>query len=1251
MVGGRCIYTGTKFRSSYSQCDLEAYIMLFVCEICFESFQDEILYFAHKELFHNSGEASSNDYEMYREGYIEEEISTALPRADGSVIRYAPRQDGKRTDPPVELQETVNNNTRDENVLTIELTGQALAQSSVRLYQIKNRFNFDILEFLKRSNLLIKQKIADELGRMHFLKFGLIIDTQFVNVENEVSQRGFITRNRTVMESSNVNDMIEECFQELILKITEHEARGSGWSLLLANTLHLRLHKHGYGIRGSSYISLPSKIANTKACINVKNNDNQCFRYAMLCKFVGDNAFRPGVHYEEVRNRYNFTGLEYPVSLDGIKYFEKKNPRVSVNVYGLDGENVYPIKVCDEEFQDHTDLLLIKRDQISHYVYIKDFNKLIVRQLTKDRHRITVCKRCLCFTRKLRNKNWLLEHNLLCKNHTPVKVVLPTKERDVLKFTNTNYQYQIPIVIYADFEASLLPIDPAESNSETRIKYQKHEPNSFCLLLKSTLSNEHLKRFNLPTEPILYRGKKASSRFVKTLYSIISKVEVLYKKKEPMLPLSQNQEITYRLQTLCYICKNEFTADNHKVRDHDHLTGLFRGGACNSCNINYKLPKFVPVVLHNLSGYDAHFIIPHLGKDKGAIDVLANTHENFISFSKKVGGMKLRFIDSYRFMPSSLLNLSLNLPVASLIETKRIVPDNKLQLVMRKGVFCYDYVDSLDKFQETCIPPKELFYSKLIEEDISEEDYNHACKVWNELGIRSLGEYSDFYVTLDVTLLCDVIEEFRKTCMNAHQLDPLHFYTSPGLSWQAMLKMTKCELKLLTDIDMLLMVESAIRGGITQSVKRYVKANNKHLHDYVSTEDSIYLGYFDANNLYGWAMCKPLPYDEFEWYDPSLLPDILSIPKEGDRGYIMEVDLVYPEEKHDFHYDFPFLPKNEIPPNGKYNKLLLTLSNKHRYVAHFWTIQQAVSMGLKLTKIHRVLRFKQSCWLKPYIDYNTARRAQAANAFEKDFHKNQVNSIFGKTLQNCRKYKNIRLVNDAKKHEKLVAKPNYKTSIIINENLVAVAMNKTKVKMNRPLYVGMSILDISKTLMYDFHYNKMVKYYGRDNIGIAYTDTDSFIYWIKTSDMYEDLKHFPYANDFDFSDYPKSHPNYYDKNKKVLGKFKDETNGVPLKEIVALMSKVYALKLQTQESCEIKKAKGLKTLYVKKNLTFEDYKQCLFEGKTYRATFNSIRSFNHQIYSITETKKALSSHDDKRHILRDGVNTLPHGHYSLKMIE
>lgn len=1239
---------------------------MYSCSICGDSYNDELLYSIHYEIMHNTKpeQLMDEDLDISSLPYAETEsrpVRQMQPIPRDSVIRHQPASSLEKSRPSV-----IRYAPPQQNHLHVRVLAEALPGSIVRHFVIDNNVELDLNLFLSKCKPLLLDTLNKELHRLNFIKFGIVLDSTFTNIANETSQRGFITKNKSIFATSDLDALLDECLEDLLHKIEEHQGRGSGWTLLSANSIDLRVHKHGFGDRGSSYIPLPKKISHTHSCINVRNEDNECFRYAMTSKFLRDEANndRPSRRYNLLANSYNFAGVVYPVSLNDIRRFERNNPGVSVNVFGLDDRhNVYPLKIVPAELRDHTDLLLLKNNTICHYVYIKNFNALVARQMTKFKSGITVCKRCFCFTSKCANRGgslWLIEHLRLCNKQTPVSIRLPTRGNDTISFNKTSQQYPIPIVVYADFETSLIPLEVSETNTASRQKYQKHEPNSYCLLLKSNLSEDHLEYYGLTSRPKVYRGENAASKFVDDLYVIARKVHTLYNYIVPMEDLDENQEEQHNSASRCYLCENPFTDVNGKVRDHDHLTGYYRGAACNSCNINYKLPNFIPIILHNLSGFDAHFIIPQLGRDTGSIDVLATTTERFISFSKKVGRMKLRFVDSFRFMPSSLSKLSSNLQRQDLVETKKLVAENQLDLVLRKGVFPYDYIDSLAKFEETSLPPATRFYNKLCDSEISEEDYQHACRVWDELGFTTLGHYSDFYVTLDVTLLCDVMEEFRNTCMVAYGLDPLHSYTSPGLAWQAMLKETKCTIDLLTDIDMILMIESGVRGGLTQCVTRYVKANNQHLPNFDESQESVYLGYFDANNLYGWAMSMPLPSGGFEWVDPNSLGDILEISKEGEVGYILECDFEYLDSLHEHHYDLPLLAKNEVPPNGKHQKLMLTLENKSRYVAHYWVVQQAIQLGLCLTKIHRVIKFSQSCWLKPYIDSNTARRAASTTSFQKDFFKLMNNSIFGKTLENKRKHKNVKLVTDPKKLQKLVQKPTFKTSIIINENLVVVCMEKSVVKMDRPLYVGMSILDISKTHMYDFHYNKMLTFFGRDRIGIAYMDTDAFTYWIKTLNMYEDLKMFPYSNDFDFSDYPTSHPTYDNGvNKKVLGKFKDEANGVPLVEFVGLMCKMYALKLHvepthfpnTNEEGVIKKAKGVKQLYLKKKIMFEHYYKCLFENMTYTATFNSIRSFNHQLFSITETKKSLSSHDDKRKILEDGIHTLPFGHYSLRTIE
>ncbi|KYM93741.1 hypothetical protein ALC62_15653 [Cyphomyrmex costatus] len=286
--------------------------------------------------------------------------------------------------------------------------------------------------------------------------------------------------------------------------------------------------------------------------------------------------------------------------------------------------------------------------------------------------------------------------------------------------------------------------------------------------------------------------------------------------------------------------------------------------------------------------------------------------------------------------------------------------------------------------------------------DVSESDYAHAENVWQRFSVRTLGEYSDLYLKTDVLLLADVFENFRDSCVASYGLDPAHYYTLPGFTWDAMLKHTRVKFELLTDIDMVMFVERGIRGDLSQCSGRYARANNRYMQAYDPSEPSSYLMYYDVNNLYGWAMCQPLPYADFAWVDDAHNFDYTTVALDSPTGYILEVDLEYPRRLHDAHADLPFCPTRAKPPGKRDDKLLATVRDKQRYVVHYRNLQQCTRHGLRVTKIHRVLRFAQSAWLRDYIELNTLFRTRARNDFEKNLYKLMNNAVFGKTMENVR---------------------------------------------------------------------------------------------------------------------------------------------------------------------------------------------------------------------------------------------------------
>ena len=290
-------------------------------------------------------------------------------------------------------------------------------------------------------------------------------------------------------------------------------------------------------------------------------------------------------------------------------------------------------------------------------------------------------------------------------------------------------------------------------------------------------------------------------------------------------------------------------------------------------------------------------------------------------------------------------------------------------------------------------------------------------------------------------------------------------------------------------------------------------------------------------------------------------------------------------------------------------KLIAHLGNRKNYVIHYTLLHCCLRYGMKLTKIHRGVRYRESNFLEEYIMSNTASRKAAKNEFEKEFFKLANNAVFGKTMKNVRERSTIKIVNghNVKKLEKLIAKPNYKGAFVFEDsNLVSANMGKSTVVLNKPIYLGQTILDISKTLMYDFHYGYIKPKYG-DRARLLFTDTDSLCYEIQTEDFYEDIAE-GVPKWFDTSNYPEGHPIQSDKNKKVLGMMKDEAGGKVIVEFVGLRSKLYAYKIHDGKTH--KKCKGVKKPVVKDSITFENYKDCLFNKTIYQANERIFISFN-----------------------------------------
>ena len=964
--------------------------------------------------------------------------------------------------------------------------------------------------------------------------------------------------NKIILKSTDLNEIYEEIVEEIEEEIQKaQEAEGSGWTFVEVENLELHTIRWD-PLNTGSYIPLDSYLANKKSLINMQNEDEECFKWSVL-RALNPKDTNPQRIDKDLKNKQdtiNMEGIKYPVVFRGIDRFESQNPNISISVLSYNEKNktINPLKISNYTGCEHDIVLLLLKEEVkeengkikekTHYVLVKNQSALIASQINNHKGTRNICLNCF---NGFSTKEALNKHKEYCYNNECVRLSMPPAGT-YLKFKNFIHSEKTPFAIYADFESLIKNIDncdPDPNKSYTK-KYQKHEPISFSYYIKCFIDGVY--------KPILRKYTKTKPEDVDAMDVFISWLEEDVKaiaNIEPKEMIFTEEDIEqFNKASDCWICGESL--GNDRVRDHCHFTGRYRGPAHNSCNLKYRKPKSVSVFFHNLSGYDSHLFIKKLGSPdkKENIDCIPNNEEKYISFTKTIRTghytnkkgeikdktFKIVFKDSLKFMSSSLGALVNNLPKDAFKNILKYFTPEQAEILKQKGFYPYEYMDTEEKFNDTKLPPQEAFYSKLSGRGITKADYKHAWNVWNTFKMKTFKEYHELYNVTDVLLLADVFENFRENSLKTYGLDPVYYFTAPGLAWDACLKITDVELELSSNPDMLLMFEKGIRGGISIISNRYGEANNKYMSQGFKKSELIkYLMYLDANNLYGCAMSIKLPTHGFKWLTSGEMEKLYNnqvVQIWEKTPCILEVDLYYPDELHDLHNDYPLCPE-KVKCKNRVEKLIPNLRNKTKYVIHYKNLIQCLKLGMKLKKIHRGIKFVESEWKKPYIDMNTKLRAKAKNNFEKDFYKLMNNAVFGKTMENIRNRKDVKLVNTVEKLRKLIAMPNYVNRKIFSENLVH--MKKTNLTMNKPVYLGMCILDLSKTVMYEFHYKYIKEKYG-DKAKLLFTDTDSLMYEIETEDFYKDISG-DVRDRFDTSDYPENHPSGIPTgiNKKVLG--------------------------------------------------------------------------------------------------------------------
>lgn len=1138
-----------------------------------------------------------------------------------------------------------------------------------RKHLANNRKRYDVDMYLEDRFRAWEKLLKEKFRKFQALKYDIQLTSK---LEKRIVWNNtfihhttcFRSTGRSIFTQSNISSSLRSSTEQVLESYDLFMKMGSGW--VLHSIISSQINIYQNEIRGGGCYKiirkklLPSRyVKNTRCLLTFKpNQNNQCFLYCILAALFPVKKHRNKAQsYNKKLHLLDSSMLSFPVSIQQIPKFEEAN-QIKINVIGIpkNEEGFFFLyksqlsKNLNEQGKIKQINLLLFRE---HYSLITSWSCFLNYNNTNKRQ---MCQNCGNFIRKHAH----LSDCTGCRNSRQTNLVFPEKG-SVQKFQNYQKIAKSPFVYYADIECSLQD-DFEHSEDSNKIKKKKiHIPVAIGLM-RVCVAEEFSHK-----EPIIHIGKDCMKSFFETLKNEVTfKNKILTTVNYP-IDMSKQDEENFQNAEKCYVCDKIFKNLSEKRRDHSHLLAHknFLGAACESCNLNRTdlKGKKTALIFHGASKYDNNCLIKsfhHLNILPS--NIIAKTGESIMSMS--FFNNEFMIIDSFNHLPFSLekavgmLNKS-NKPLKHTL--KALNNDSKaLKLLSQKLPFPYSFITPERLRTQKELPDEKFFYNDLNETEISADNYALAKEIWRYFNCQTLSDYLEIYLKSDILYLVDVFQHFRAFFNAEFQLESAKYLSISSLSYDCMLKYTKCQIELIHDQEMYNFIRDSIRGGLTNIPQRYFKANNKYMQDYDKNKPSSFIAYLDANALYSSVMTLKLPVAELRWvkFTPTKVNEILeNYSDESKYGYIFETTLDYPEEIHQKTKDFPLAPEHRIVTKDmlspltkaiikklqtkvdKNVKLLTTQYPKQFYKCHVSNLIFYLKMGMKLKKVHRVLQFKQAAVFEPYITFCMQQRQQTnISSHERDLWKLVSNSVYGKTLTNLEKRQNINFVTDDKQLSRAINSPRFRHADVISSNLVQVSKSKRKILMNIPYQIGAAILDLSKLVMYRFYYNTLIKKYGIFGCSMLFQDTDSICIGLQTENYFQDLKN---LGIIDFSNFPEDHPFHDKKNSGKLFHFKDESAGHIPKSFVGLKPKCYSLEYQDTSLNKLT-SKGVPRNQ-KNKIKHKDLLEVLFKHTTKTSKSLMIRSFKHQLYTVQQTKLSLSPLDNKRFLLQDGITTLPFG--------